>query len=52
VVEPVVCPLDPCAEVAEEGLSVELVCAPSATLHARTMAVAADVDMRFMSYLR
>jgi hypothetical protein len=52
VVEPGVCVVDPCDEVGEEGLSVELFCAPSATLHASRMAVATDTDMRFMRYLR
>jgi hypothetical protein len=51
VLEPGVCDVDPCDEVGEEGLSVELFCAPSATLHARRMAVATDIDMRFMTYL-
>jgi len=52
VLEPGVCDVDPCDEVGEEGLSVEPVCAPSATLHATSMAVATDIDMRFMRYLR
>jgi hypothetical protein len=52
VVEPGVCDVDLCDEVGEEGLSVELFCAASATLHTRRMAVATDIDMRFMRYLR
>lgn len=51
VAEPV-CAADPCVEVGEEGLFAELVCAPSATLHASRRAVAADVDIGFMRHLR
>jgi hypothetical protein len=50
-VEPV-CAVDLCVVVGGEGLFAELVCAPTATLHASRMAVAADIDIRFMRHLR